>query len=513
MERIHTARVFMVISLGLLGVFLYLWLIQNYEREYSNLEKEVNFVFTNVVRDVQEELFYFTLPNIIRQDEARIRADVRMKVGEEADSNIIIQMPEVGQIEEKQSTFSLRIVRDVHPDSLTSDWHFKEGSQKVRKRIEQDSTIEVFIQSEKDGSRSKELFGSLSMLVFLGDSTTLASEGSGQFGDNSLFPLMKQKLDSASMGTSLPRPIQVITSRDSADKSEKNIFFSKPYEDVITGERIRMGIPGYRRYLLSKMWPQFLFSILLLSSIMLSFTLVYKALLKQRRLTALKNEFISNITHELKTPITTVGVAIEALQDFQALQDPEKTREYLDISRQELNRLSMMVDKVLKMSLFEQKEPIIKPELLDLGELSSNILKTMQLQFEKESAQVHFDQQGELFPLEADRIHLTSVLYNLIDNALKYSSGKPEIKISLRTEGKKVIFSIRDKGVGIPSEYQQKIFDKFFRVPAGNTHNTKGHGLGLAYVAGVIGKHGGSIEVESTEGEGSVFTVKLPAKG
>jgi signal transduction histidine kinase len=260
------------------------------------------------------------------------------------------------------------------------------------------------------------------------------------------------------------------------------------------------------------MWPQFLFSFLLLGSVSLAFLLIYQALLRQRRLTRLKNEFISNITHELKTPITTVGVAIEALKDFQALQDPEKTREYLDISRQELNRLSMMVDKVLKMSLFEQKEPVLKTETLDMEQLIREILNTLQLQFEKSSARVRFQTEGEVFLLEADRIHLTSVIYNLIENALKYSPGKPEIDLLLQSRNGKIILSIRDQGLGIPPEYQQKIFEKFFRVPSGNTHNTKGHGLGLAYVAGVVEKHGGTIQVESREGQGSVFRLELPGK-
>ena len=149
-------------------------------------------------------------------------------------------------------------------------------------------------------------------------------------------------------------------------------------------------------------------------------------------MTQLKNDFVSNVTHELKTPITTVGVAIEALSDFEVLENPERTKEYLDISKHELNRLSILVDKVLKMSLFEKKEPELKLEKINLNSLIRDILNSMKLQFEKLDAKVVFQPLVADANLSGDKIHLTSVLYNLIDNALKYSSSPPEIDIDLK---------------------------------------------------------------------------------
>ena len=269
--------------------------------------------------------------------------------------------------------------------------------------------------------------------------------------------------------------------------------------------------PEYQSFLFRKTLPQVFFSMLLLGITTLAFWLVYRSLRQQERLTALKNDFISNITHELKTPIATVSVAIEALQNFNALQKPELTKEYLDISKNELSRLSMLVDKVLKLSVFEQKEPELQKEIIDVAALVAQVLDSMRLQFEKIEAKITFNTEGaENAVVEADKTHLTSVIYNLLDNALKYN-GK-NININLQEQLNTLQLNIEDDGCGIATEYQSKIFDKFFRVPTGDIHNVKGYGLGLSYVSSVLRQHGGRIEVQSVLEKGSIFSVFLPRK-
>jgi two-component system phosphate regulon sensor histidine kinase PhoR len=263
-------------------------------------------------------------------------------------------------------------------------------------------------------------------------------------------------------------------------------------------------------YILRKLTLPILFSLFLVGITVASFVLLYRNLVRQRRLAELKNDFISNITHELKTPIATVGVAIEALKNFNAIHDPERTREYLDISQNELQRLSLLVDKVLKLSMFEKKEMELKKEQFDCKQLAEEVMNSMRLQFEKYHAKVILNTQGENFVVEADKLHITSVIYNLLDNALKYSRENPTIDVQLISHPEFIEFSVRDNGIGIPSAYQQKIFDKFFRVPSGDKHNTKGYGLGLSYVSEVIKRHHGNIFVQSEMGKGSIFTAKLP---
>ena len=252
-----------------------------------------------------------------------------------------------------------------------------------------------------------------------------------------------------------------------------------------------------------------LFSLFLVGVTIMSFVLLYRNMLKQRRLTEIKNEFISNITHELKTPIATVGVAIEALRNFNAIDDPKRSKEYLDISQNELQRLSLLVDKVLKLSMFENKEIDLRYESMDIKEVVDEVLSSMRLQIEKYKATVNVSTEGDT-TLKGDRLHLLSVIYNLIDNALKYSKDAPIIDVGLRGDSKEVTVIVADNGIGIANEYHDKLFEKFFRVPTGNTHNTKGYGLGLSYAAHVVSKHNGKIAVSSKLGDGTTFTITLP---
>jgi two-component system phosphate regulon sensor histidine kinase PhoR len=262
-------------------------------------------------------------------------------------------------------------------------------------------------------------------------------------------------------------------------------------------------------YLAKRILGPIIMSLFLVLFTTVSFALLYRNLLKQRKLADIKNEFISNITHELKTPIATVSVAIEALRSFNATMDPAKTKEYLDISANELQRLSMLVDKVLKLSMFEKKEVELRYEPLDLKMLVEEVTSSMRLQFEKHKAVVNVTAEADT-SLEGDRLHLVSVIFNLVDNALKYSNSDPRIDINIKSANNKIYLSVADKGIGVPAEYREKIFEKFFRVPTGNVHNAKGYGLGLSYVAHVVKKHKGAIRVEPVADGGSKFLITLP---
>lgn len=271
----------------------------------------------------------------------------------------------------------------------------------------------------------------------------------------------------------------------------------------------RLEISHKPDFIFRKIAIPILFSIFLVAFTAASFYLLYRNLLRQRRLAYIKNEFISNITHELKTPIATVAVAIEALRNFSADTNPGRTREYLDISSNELQRLSLLVDKVLKLSMFEKKEVDLQYERLDMKDVVEEVTSSLRLQFEKHHARLNVTSSGDT-TLEADRLHLVSVIFNLLDNALKYSTDAPKIDVAIEGGDTKVRLEIRDTGIGIPQEYQNRIFEKFFRVPTGNLHNAKGYGLGLSYVAHVVERHHGTIQVNSVAGDGSKFTITLP---
>ena len=276
-----------------------------------------------------------------------------------------------------------------------------------------------------------------------------------------------------------------------------------------TYETFAFELPNPRKVIYVKLMPQFLFAILVFICTFIAFTLIIMARRKQEQLTIIKNDFMGNMTHELKTPISTMTIALEAMGDFDD-NDIEKRKEYLDISKKELKRLSNLVNKTLKMTFFDTNDLDVTLERLDMQKMIQNTVNSMNLFFEKKGGTCHYTSEGKIFEVLGDRLHIGNVVYNLIENALKYSITSPEVYITLTELNKKIEITVSDNGIGIPLEFQDKIFDKFFRIPKGNTHNQKGHGLGLFYVKGVIDKHSGHIKIKNTTSKGTTFIITLP---
>jgi len=319
---------------------------------------------------------------------------------------------------------------------------------------------------------------------------------------------IKKKLESSE------EPVPDIEYRLVTYNNEDSVAFmglaAVPYYDVWSRQYYTLEYPHYQLYLFKKIIPQFLFCLVLLAVICLAFYFIYRNFVQERQLAALRRNFISNITHELKTPIATVRVALEAITNFNAGSKPERAEEYIHISKGELDRLSMLVDKVLQLSQFEEENAEFKYENVNVKDIVERTLTSMKVQFQKRNAHVNFRSEGQDFTMDGDTLHLSGVIYNLVDNALKYSPEKPDLDIQLTQDNGSMIISIADKGVGITREYQKRIFDKFFRVPGGDEHNVKGHGLGLSYVSHVVQAHHGTIELVSEPGVGSSFKIILP---
>ena len=249
-------------------------------------------------------------------------------------------------------------------------------------------------------------------------------------------------------------------------------------------------------------------SLVLLGLTTSCFALMLNTILRQKRLSEVKNDFINNMTHELKTPLATVGAAVEALQDFGALADPHKTDAYLTMARQEVRRLTNLVEQVLHAAVEERQGLALNPELLHPAELLAGLVRRHELQATKPvTFDVHLSPTDRLL---ADRLHLTGALDNLLDNAIKYAGASVRIGLHGRPQANGWQLTIADNGPGIAPGYQEAVFEQFFRVPTGNLHAVKGFGLGLYYVRQVVAGHGGRVHVRSTPGRGSEFVLWLP---
>ncbi len=481
----------MALSLGLLLVFLVLFLKKVYTDELATLQRESSLLFVNAVRGIEGEMF----DKIILHDVQNNGDSVRVRVS----SNLM---------EEKEIESTLRLPKTKPGDSVQILMYRQERSPT---RIRRDAQWRVQLPEGASMTNRPDMQGSLSMIVAMSDKRfSEDSLGPPPLDTAQIFALLQRDFGQAIQNASLPVNFHLIRTKIDSTNAPMKGFVAGSYTDLASGEQYEASLSDYKTYLFRKIVPQLLFAILLFVCVTLAFLFIFQTMRQQQRLAEQKNDFIRNITHELKTPIATVSVAVEALQNFDALHDPARTREYLDISRLELSRLSLLVDKVLRMSLFEKGAPELTLEPLNLKSLVEDILGSMKLQFEQSGAQVGFQTTGSDFSYRGDRLHLTSVVYNLLDNALKYSPIRPDIAIGLAQDAGQLTLQVRDRGIGIPAAYRDKIFEKFFRVPAGDVHNVKGHGLGLSYVAGVVSQHGGRIEVDSEVGAGACFTVILP---
>lgn len=502
----------MIIAILVITGFQVFWLRENYIKEKRNLEFRSNVVFRETVRRLQAKKL--NLGNVINDSAGKFQFRV---VGDGLPVNMPGHPEELASVlnnvavKVKDSLISVNtrisdrpgvfISRDINSGDSVLHFTPRKGNVVI-------SMDESYSRTGKDSGRVMtferkgppgEMFRFLYSLDSLQDSLKVKE--------------IDIACDSAFNKEGLNVPFTITRDTTAAEAERFPPEEPRAVNKVTLGfahpVTYKLNLGNTFGFLLTKLMSPILFSIFLVGVTLLSFILLFRSLQRQRKLAAIKNEFISNITHELKTPIATVGVAIEALRNFNAINDPQRTKEYLDISQNELHRLSLLVDKVLKLSMFEKKEIELKYETIDLSGVVDEVVSSMKLQIEKYHANVSVNVEGDSH-VQGDRLHLLSVVFNLLDNALKYGNGNTAIKFELKDFGDVIELAVSDNGIGIAPEYKDKIFEKFFRVPAGDTHNTKGYGLGLSYVAHVIHKHNGKIEVESQKGLGTKFVITLP---
>lgn len=262
-------------------------------------------------------------------------------------------------------------------------------------------------------------------------------------------------------------------------------------------------------YLLRQIFWQLLFSLILIIALIGTFWTLLVTIRKQNQLAKMRKAFVNNMTHELKTPVSTVMAAIESIQRYGAKDDKERMNRYLSISRQELEHLSDMIERVLQVDVAETNGVLLEKTWFDLENLIDESMENAKL-FAKKEVDIQKTISGDSFQIFADQAHIKNVINNLLDNAIKYAGDQVKINIALSENGDRYTLSVQDNGIGIPKAYQKGVFDLFFRVPSGNIHNVKGFGLGLAYVKQIVQQHQGTIDLSSEEAVGSTFVIDLP---
>lgn len=280
----------------------------------------------------------------------------------------------------------------------------------------------------------------------------------------------------------------------------------------ITGSpgTLKVFFPSKTTWLWKSVWPLLALSILLISLIVGCFSYVIYVVFRQKKLSDIKNDFVNNMTHEFKTPIATISLASDSITSPSVINAPEKISRFADIIKQENRRMLSQVEKVLQMALIDKEDFKLNLRPINIHNIIEQAVANINIQVQSKNGQLHMELNALNANVLADSVHMTNIIYNLLDNANKYSPENPEIIISTRNSGHFIEISIKDNGIGIGPEEQKMVFEKFYRVPTGNIHNVKGFGLGLSYVKAMTIAQNGKVELKSALNKGSEFKLFFP---
>ncbi|MEM6394810.1 MAG: HAMP domain-containing sensor histidine kinase [Bacteroidota bacterium] len=294
---------------------------------------------------------------------------------------------------------------------------------------------------------------------------------------------------------------------------------ASPFHIVLFDDRTGIGpgtlyleFSGKDYHIWSSLYPILGLTALLLFVILGCFVYAIQTILRQKKLSAMKVDFINNMTHEFKTPIATISLAADSITNPKISGNPEKVAKFAGIIKQENKRMNNQVEKVLQMAKIDRKKVRLKISLVDINEVVESAATNISLQVEPKGGTVRTLLEADNAIVEGDQTHLVSVINNLLDNANKYTPEKPKIVVETKQHKNGVLVSVSDNGIGMNKETRKRIFDPFYRVFNGNRHDVKGFGLGLAYVKNIIEQHGGTIKVKSAPERGSKFTIFLPTR-
>ncbi|MES2828622.1 MAG: HAMP domain-containing sensor histidine kinase [Bacteroidota bacterium] len=291
-----------------------------------------------------------------------------------------------------------------------------------------------------------------------------------------------------------------------------NTFKTTLFNNEIFGDPgiLYVSFPNKNALILGNMWTTMASSAGLLLVLVFIFAYTIYAILQQKKISEMKTDFINNMTHEFKTPVATIMIASEALKDPEIVEDKSRISRLAGIIYDENVRLGNHIERVLSIARLEKKELRLEHTEVNVNELVTAVLDSMSLQLQKKGAHVNLELEATNPIIMGDELHLSNVIYNLIDNANKYSLGEPSISITTKNASRGLIIEVSDQGIGMTKDHAKRVFDQFYRVPTGNLHDVKGFGLGLNYVQDIVTQMGGTIKVHSEKDKGTTFIINLP---
>lgn len=285
-------------------------------------------------------------------------------------------------------------------------------------------------------------------------------------------------------------------------------------ENLSPNEILIVIMLNYRSLVFESLWLPIVSAIVFTLLIMTAFYLTVRTMLRQKKLSEIKNDFINNMTHEFKTPLATISLAVDALRNEKVVSDKEKMTYFSTIIKEENKRMNRQVETILKAALMDKQEVQLLLRPLHAHQVIKDVVENFTLQLEEKNGKAEVLLNAENDFIDADEVHFSNLIINLIDNAIKYSKEDqpPIIKITTQSTPKSIVIVIEDNGIGMNKETVKRVFEKFYRAHTGNIHNVKGFGLGLSYVKTMVEAHGGEIRVDSVLGKGSTFTMEFPLK-
>jgi len=277
-----------------------------------------------------------------------------------------------------------------------------------------------------------------------------------------------------------------------------------------TNFSLLLSFPQKKKFLLSSIMTMAILSLLFTLVIVVAYSSAIYQLIQQKQISEIKSDFINNMTHEFKTPIATINLAVEAIRNPKSMGDADKLTRYLGMIRDENKRMHAQVENVLRISKLEKNQLDINKDRVDVHDIITDAMAHVELIVQDRGGYIHTHLDAERSDVLANDVHFTNVIVNILDNAIKYSPESPKIDVFTEIAKNFVVIRVQDQGAGMSKAVQKRIFEKFYREHTGNIHNVKGHGLGLAYVKKIVDDHQGEIYVESEKGKGSTFFIKLP---